>query len=192
MHPQVEFSYYNGNPEGVLNGDFGALVVDFSGGPPGVRYRKTTASGTLTGWVVDTATGGGFAGQHALNAGDEYEVQLSDNGKVFHDGLAAAGAGHEGVWLRLPPIADALAAHFQCFVLSTRELLANGYENCIAVYYAGYSTAVPFLIGATTLGSLYSTGKGDRLRLYPVTVKVDGSPVNRWAAEAVGLWQDRD
>ena len=60
MYPAVEVSYHDGDPEGVLDGEIGAIVVDQNNGD---RYKKTSVAGTRTGWVSDT--GGGsttFAG----------------------------------------------------------------------------------------------------------------------------------
>ncbi len=41
---------YDGSPEGVLDGPYGVMVQDRTTGDV---YRKTTASGTLTGWTTN-------------------------------------------------------------------------------------------------------------------------------------------
>lgn len=94
MHPEVEFSYYDGHPDGVLDGDFGALIVDISDGPPGVRYRKTTAAGTLTGWVEDA---GGATTFDALT--DKASVNLPSVNTPLANALAAKAADNAVVKL---------------------------------------------------------------------------------------------
>lgn len=43
------FRWGSGSPEGVLDGPRGAIYADEA---TGAVYRKTTASGTLTGWTA--------------------------------------------------------------------------------------------------------------------------------------------
>ena len=118
---------------------------------------------------------------HAVNG--VFTATINDLNTVFTDANASGVAQ-----LNLPTFADAMAHGGVIEVYATRNY---AYDNNYICVYSASSERTPnrFLIGSSVLYSLYSTGKGDYLRLQPITI--DGT--HYWQVlDFMGFWQDRD